>query len=155
MGVISLKDVEGFPIYLTKEFSGSAIQSVELSQPVIHKNLVSLVDTFSSRQKTYLVYSYEQLAVSLGCAAGAVQFSEADIATICKELLEGLVYLHDVLGVAHGSLDCSNIILTSGGEIKIGKIIAGSIICDLIKLIRVSKYWRQRFGRKTARHYPT
>ncbi|CAI7597082.1 unnamed protein product [Penicillium manginii] len=105
-----------------RELSGPAARSVKLSQPVIHKNLVSLVDAFSSQQRTFLVYSYEHLAVSLGCAAGAVQFSEADIATICKELLEGLVYLHEALGFAHGSLDCSNIILTSEGEIKIANI---------------------------------
>jgi serine/threonine protein kinase len=153
-GAISLKDVEGFPVYLMRELSGPASRSDKLSQPVIHKNLVSLLDVFSSRQRTFLVYSYEHLAVSLGCAAGAVHFSEADIATICKELLEGLVYLHEVLGVAHGSLDCSNIILTSGGEVKIGKNRCKLCLCDLMELIRPSKYWRQRYGRKTTRNCP-
>jgi hypothetical protein len=120
-GVISLKDVEGFPVYLMKERSEPTGRTFQLSQPIIHKNLVSLVDTFYSQHKLVLVYSYEHLAVSLGCVAGAVQFNEADIATVCKELLEGLVYLHEILEVAHGFLDCSNIILTFGGEVKIGK----------------------------------
>jgi hypothetical protein len=71
-GVISLKDMEGFPEYLMRELSGPAARSVKLSQPVIHKNLVSLVDTFSSQQRTFLVYSYEHLAVSLGYTARAV-----------------------------------------------------------------------------------
>jgi hypothetical protein len=120
-GVISLKDVEGFPVCLMKKRSEPTGRTFQLSQPIIHKNLVSLVDTFYSQHKIFLVYSYEHLAVSLGCVAGAVQFNEADIATICKELLEGLVYLHETLEVAHGFLDCSNIILNSGGEVKIGK----------------------------------
>jgi serine/threonine protein kinase len=67
------------------------------------------------------VYSYEHLAISLGCIVGAMKFNKADIVTICKELLEGLVYLYEILEVVYGFLDCSNIILTSGGEVKIGK----------------------------------
>ena len=66
-----------------------------------------------------LIYEYEHLAISLGCVAGAVSFSEADIATICKEVLEGLKYVHTVLSITYGLLDFSNILITWQGEVKL------------------------------------
>lgn len=66
------------------------------------------------------MYEYEHLAISLGCVAGTVQFSEADIATICKEVLEGLNYIHTVLKTSYGLLNFSNILLTWQGDVKIG-----------------------------------
>jgi serine/threonine protein kinase len=79
-----------------------------------------LVDSFQSGERFHLVYEYEHLAISLGCAATNVRFSDADIATICKEVLQGLEYVHSELKTSYCSLDCSNILLTWQGQVKIG-----------------------------------
>lgn len=115
--MITLQDVETLPVCLIKE---RPKQGIKTSTPVVHKNLICLKEMFECQEKTLVVYNYEHLAMSLSCVAGAVEFSEADIATICKELLEGLVYVHITLKIAHGALDCNNILLTSKGNIKIG-----------------------------------
>lgn len=119
-GMVALKDEETFPIYLIKECNLRNPRSLRRLRVVSHKNLVSLVDNFQTGGKLHLVYEYEHLAVSLGCVAGTVQFSEADIATICKEVLEGLNYVHTELETSYGSLNFSNVLLTWQGEVKIG-----------------------------------
>lgn len=120
-GVIALKDVEALPVYLIKERPKQNDKGVCTSLPIVYKNLIGLRDIYIAQGRSFFVYDYEHLAISLGCVVGTVDFSEADIATICKELLEGLVYIHYDLNISYGSLDCSNVLLTSIGEIKIGK----------------------------------
>lgn len=125
-GVIALKDIESLPVCLIKERPTRNARALRIDGPIVHKNLIGLQDSYKAYRKTNLVYDYEHFAVSLGCVVGTVEFSEADIATICKELLQGLAYLHFDLKITHRSLDCSNILLTSTGEIKIGKRIITS-----------------------------
>ena len=64
------------------------------------------------------MYEYEHLVISLSFVAGTIQVGEADIATMCKEVLEGLNYIHAVLKTAYGLLNFSNILLTWQGDIK-------------------------------------
>ncbi|KAJ5639157.1 uncharacterized protein N7484_007019 [Penicillium longicatenatum] len=118
-GIIAIKDIENFPICLLKMREGRNEELRKL-KTTSHRNLVSLVDSFRSDAKINIVYEYEHLAISLGCAAGTVQFNEADIATICKELLRGLRYIHSDLKISYGLLDCSNILLTYDGGLKLG-----------------------------------
>lgn len=119
-GVIALKDTESLPICLIKERKARNPRSLRRLQFASHKNLIALVDNFQSRESLHLVYEYEHMAISLGCIAGAVQFSEADIATICREVLEGLKYIHLGLKSSYGLLNFSNILLTWQGEVKLG-----------------------------------
>ncbi|CAI7615512.1 unnamed protein product [Penicillium pancosmium] len=120
--VIALKDTETFPICLIKRIRPQKWDPLSKIQLAGHKNLVCLMDYFQSEHEVHLVYEYEHLAISLGCVAGTVSFSEADIATVCKELLEGLKYVHDILKIAYGMLDFSNILLTWQGEVKLANI---------------------------------
>jgi hypothetical protein len=136
-GVIALKDTEKLPICLIKYCQPQKQRSPLKLQFASHKNLVSLIDHFQSGDEVQLIYEYEHLAISLGCVAGAVSFSEADIATICKEVLEGLKYVHTVLSITYGLLDFSNILITWQGEVKLG-IPSAPIIQT--KLISGSKY---------------
>jgi serine/threonine protein kinase len=120
-GVIALKDTEKLPICLIKCCQPQKRSSLKL-QFASHKNLVSLIDHFHSDNEVQLIYEYEHLAISLGCVAGTVSFSEADIATICKEVLDGLKYVHTVLRITYGLLDFSNILITWQGEVKLGTV---------------------------------
>ncbi|KAB8069698.1 hypothetical protein BDV29DRAFT_194677 [Aspergillus leporis] len=118
-GVIALKDVEEFPVCLIK------VRRIPKSwrfQAASHKNLISFLDSYHAHGLMYLVYEYEHLAISLGCVVGRVDFSEADVATVCREILSAIDYVHSELRISHGEVDCSNILLTWKGEIKLGKL---------------------------------
>ena len=117
-GMIALKDVEGFPAFLIKK---RQIPSSWTFQEASHKNLVSLTDFYTESSFICLVYEYVHLAIPLGGLAGIVDFSEADIATVCREILGGLIYIHSKLGISHGSVDCSNVLLNARGEIQLGR----------------------------------
>ena len=58
-----------------------------------HKNLASLTDFYTESSSICLVYEYVHLAIPLGGLAGIVDFSEAEIVTVCGEILNGLVYM--------------------------------------------------------------
>ncbi|KAJ5454930.1 hypothetical protein N7530_012699 [Penicillium desertorum] len=90
-------------------------------QSVTHQNLVCLIEGFQSGGKFYIVYEYHHLAISLSCVVTNVGFSEADIATICNEILRGVIFIHYELKTSCRLLDCSNILLVSKGETKIGE----------------------------------
>ncbi|KAJ6141190.1 hypothetical protein N7470_010086, partial [Penicillium chermesinum] len=120
-GVVAIMDTETFPVYLIKERHGGP-KDIALLRKASHKNLINLVDSFESQGIIHIVYDYQHLAISLACVAGSVDFSEPDMATICKEILRGLLYLHTALKISHGSINCGNVILTHLGEIKIANI---------------------------------
>lgn len=117
LGVIAPKDVEAFPTRLIKERRFSKSWRF---QAVSHENLVLFVGFYKSHGLIYLVYEYEHLAICLGCMAGIVDFSEGDIATVCREVLSGILYIHSELKISHGAVDCSNVLQTWKGEVKIG-----------------------------------
>ncbi|KAJ5641206.1 hypothetical protein N7490_005206 [Penicillium lividum] len=121
-GVIALKDCQNLPSCLIKECETRRSRYIRNLKAVTHKNLISLLDFFESGQVVYLVYEYEHMAISLGCVAGTVQFNEADVATICKEILEGLTYIHSELKTLYGLLNLSNIVLTWQGQVKLANI---------------------------------
>lgn len=58
--------------------------------------------------------------------------SEADIATICKEILEGLKYVHTILRIINRILDFSNILFTWQGEVKPGIFLLWTLQAELI-----------------------
>jgi serine/threonine protein kinase len=111
-GVIALKDTKNLPICLIKRRDARKMRSIRGLQFASHRNILSLINHFQSRNKLYLVYEYKHLAISLGCVTGNIQFSDADIATVCKEILEGLKFIHSALKTLYSLLDFSNILLT-------------------------------------------
>lgn len=126
-GVIALKDIEGFPVCLLKERKTCQDRVFRQLRRISHKNLVPLIDAFYSKGSVFLVYEYQHLALSLGCAIAKIRFSEADIATICKEILEGLQFIHYELKITHGSINIASILLTWTGQLKIGEYKSNSL----------------------------
>lgn len=112
--VLVLKDAENLPIYLIKKHA-----ILSRLQFASHKNIIPFVNNFQSKEIGHLVYEYDYLAISPGCIVGAIQFSEADIATIYKGLLEVLKYIYLGLKTLYSLLNFSNILLTWQGEVKL------------------------------------
>ncbi|PYH98938.1 hypothetical protein BO71DRAFT_315093 [Aspergillus ellipticus CBS 707.79] len=118
-GVIALRDVGEFPTFLVKQ---RRIPEAWTFRKACHDNLVSLLDFYTESNSIFLAYEYIHLAISLDCLAGIVDMSEADIATVCRKILNSLVYIHSELRISHGSIDCSNILLNEKGEVKLANI---------------------------------
>lgn len=51
----------------------------------------SVIDRLLHRIQLDLLYEYVHLAIPLGGLTGIVDFSKADIATVCREILDGLI----------------------------------------------------------------
>lgn len=81
----------------------------------------SVIDRLLHRIQLDLLYEYVHLAIPLGGLTGIVDFSKADIATVCREILDGLILFTSKLGISHGSVDCSNVLLNEKGEIQLGR----------------------------------
>ncbi|KAJ5475416.1 hypothetical protein N7539_007703 [Penicillium diatomitis] len=126
-GIVALKDSENLPIYLIKDGNGTNTNITQQITFASHRNIVSLISEFSYQGVQQQVYQYEHMAVSMGCVAGSVNFSQADVATVCREVLQGLRYIHAVLKVSYGLVDLGNILLTWQGEIKLGKKAMGGV----------------------------
>ncbi|KAL2801763.1 kinase-like domain-containing protein [Aspergillus granulosus] len=118
--LFAIKDAPSLPTCTIKEYQNPKPQNVRKLVPTQHKNLVSLLGFFETERHGYLVYEYEHIPITLGCVAGFTRFNEPDIATICREVLEGLKFIHAELKISHGSIKCSNILLTYSGDLKIG-----------------------------------
>ncbi|KAI4219487.1 MAG: hypothetical protein L6R36_008293 [Xanthoria steineri] len=115
-----------------------AIDSVSESLRVFEAdNIVSLRDIFKTGAQTYLVYEF--MCVSLRQIQGTprgLQIRSFEIAAICKEvsryrhrkrmlrrqILNGLFYMHRELGLFHGNLSCSEVMLDYEGRVKIANV---------------------------------
>ncbi|PWY96021.1 hypothetical protein BO94DRAFT_571499 [Aspergillus sclerotioniger CBS 115572] len=123
-GFIALKDADRLPLVLLKTRSSITPKQKRSLQKAFHQNLIGLYGFQSDGSNITFIYRLELLAVSLACVSNSprVQFSESDAATISKEVLLGLDYIHSELEIIHGDIDCANIVLNTDGEVKIANI---------------------------------
>lgn len=113
--------------------------SVHQVPPSTCDQIVNIHDMYFENGDVVIVY--EQMDVSLRHTIGILQhcpLKAFQIAAICREVsvsvdltgahhtygpqvVIGLLYMHEELGLAHGALDCSTILLDLNGRVKIGK----------------------------------
>ncbi|QRD90573.1 kinase-like domain-containing protein [Aspergillus flavus] len=95
-----------------------------------HPNLVNIKDVFLHAETLYTVY--EDSDVSLERFISCTIIEEKHIATICKEVLEGLKYIHEELQISYQGSLYENICLTTSGRVKIANI-GASIVSNARK----------------------
>ena len=123
--IVALKKVrlenekEGFPI--------TAVREIKILRQLNHENIVNLKeiitfkdDQLNPRERTtfYLVFEYLDHDLMGLLESGLVNFNEANIAYIMKQLLEGLNYCHRH-NFLHRDIKCSNILMNNQGKIKL------------------------------------
>eukprot|EP00735_Rhodelphis_limneticus_P002046 TRINITY_DN12785_c0_g1::TRINITY_DN12785_c0_g1_i1::g.28600::m.28600 TRINITY_DN12785_c0_g1::TRINITY_DN12785_c0_g1_i1::g.28600 ORF type:complete len:483 (+),score=109.71,sp/Q55GV3/PAKC_DICDI/44.71/1e-115,Pkinase/PF00069.20/3.4e-70,Pkinase_Tyr/PF07714.12/6.5e-44,PBD/PF00786.23/0.00062,PBD/PF00786.23/3.7e-13,APH/PF01636.18/0.093,APH/PF01636.18/0.49,Kinase-like/PF14531.1/34,Kinase-like/PF14531.1/0.0015,DSHCT/PF08148.7/0.13 TRINITY_DN12785_c0_g1_i1:97-1545(+) len=82
-----------------------------------HSNVVQYVDTFYYDHALWIALEY----MNGGCLTDVLTYTtlnEEQIACVCKQLLEALVYLH-LLNRIHRDIKSDNLLLNTEGEIKI------------------------------------
>jgi CTD kinase subunit alpha len=70
------------------------------------------------RGNYYLLFDYMPFDLT-GLIDKKVEFSMGQIKGIMRELLQGLVYLHDVMRIAHRDIKGANILLGYDGQVQI------------------------------------
>lgn len=105
---------------LQKENSKLLITEIQIMKTSSHRSIVTYYDSFSVGTQLWVVMEY----MDGGCltdileAFESVQLSEEHIAYICREVLEGLAYIHSLHRI-HRDIKSDNILLNSAGAIKI------------------------------------
>ncbi|KAJ2159572.1 hypothetical protein GGF46_002934 [Coemansia sp. RSA 552] len=82
-----------------------------------HKNIVNFIDSFLHRGDLWVVMEYME-GGSLTDVVTNNLMTEGQIATVCRETLEGLEHLH-AKGVIHRDIKSDNVLLSMNGDIKL------------------------------------
>ncbi|GAB6030276.1 p21 protein (Cdc42 Rac)-activated kinase [Chamberlinius hualienensis] len=107
-----------------------------------HENLVIYVDSYLiGRDKLWVVMEYLE-GGPLHDIVSLCELSELQIAAICKEILQGLKFLHSV-GIIHRDIKSCNILLGMNGQIKIADFgLCAQIAPEILRITTVGTlYW--------------
>ncbi|KFZ18316.1 hypothetical protein V501_01287 [Pseudogymnoascus sp. VKM F-4519 (FW-2642)] len=102
--------VRAFPV-------AAAEKTLYMHGRVRHANIVEALDAFTTETSFFIVLEHMPLSIDqiVQCAKYP---TEKQLAAILKQILDGLVFLERE-GLEHGSLDCSNVVLSTEGDVKI------------------------------------
>ncbi|KAH6672611.1 kinase-like domain-containing protein [Halenospora varia] len=107
--------------------STAAEKALYRHQHIKHDKIVTVLDAFTTETSLYIVL--EHLPISLRqVVEGAKYPTERQLAAMVQQILRGLVYLESER-LEHGSLNCSNILLSTQGNIKI----ANQQCCETVR----------------------
>ena len=104
--------------YITTKDRRKALQEVRfLRYCGTHPNIVSLYRSHLVKDELWIVMEYLEGA-TLMQAISVHKFSEPQIAYVAKYMLKAIAFLHENQ-IAHRDLKSSNVVLTSGGSVKL------------------------------------
>ncbi|KAA8644958.1 uncharacterized protein ATNIH1004_009169 [Aspergillus tanneri] len=123
-GINAIEFTENSPVTYVKKFrKAEANVRVNYLKATSHRNLVNLREVFVTDDSIFFVYERWGISLKEICQLWPVfQLGEVEVATLCNEILNGLKYIHDELGVSHGDLREENIFIMENGDVRIGNI---------------------------------
>ncbi|KAG0709671.1 kinase-like domain-containing protein [Suillus ampliporus] len=101
---------DGFPV--------TAMREIKLLQSLRHQNVVRLYEMMVSNGSVYMVFEYMDHDLTGVLSQTQFSFSEANLKSLCSQMLAGLAYLHHK-GVIHRDIKGSNILINNRGELKL------------------------------------
>ncbi|KAL2802968.1 kinase-like domain-containing protein [Aspergillus granulosus] len=114
-------EVRGAAIRLVKHFRVDRdkvqVQSLRTTQ---HENIVNLKEVFLDQDVIFFIY--DDWGIPLDRICSIFYLGEIEVATICNNVLQALVYLHEALGISHGAIQPSNILIMPDGGVKLANI---------------------------------
>ncbi|KAK9387687.1 hypothetical protein V1515DRAFT_468534 [Lipomyces mesembrius] len=115
-GIDAIDLSEGRPLVTLKrrEVRGLRVQ-VDGLRATSHRNLVNLKNAFLDNDAVSFVYELASVSFKEIREVEKLRFGIA-------ETLNGLIYIHDELGIRHSKLTCDNIFITDEGAVKIANI---------------------------------
>ncbi|KAL2811823.1 hypothetical protein BDW59DRAFT_155438 [Aspergillus cavernicola] len=107
-------------LVVVKEQRAADASATKVLTRIHHENVVSLVDAYLFSGKVFFVY--ERMDISLARLNACCDLKEEHIAAICREVLEGLKYIHRELKISTHKPLYENTFLNYSGHVKIGHI---------------------------------
>lgn len=101
---------DGFPV--------TAMREIKLLQSLRHQNVVRLFEMMVSNGSVFMVFEYMDHDLTGVLSQTQFAFSEANLKSLCSQMLAGLAYLHHK-GVIHRDIKGSNILINNRGELKL------------------------------------
>ncbi|KIK98047.1 hypothetical protein PAXRUDRAFT_135021 [Paxillus rubicundulus Ve08.2h10] len=101
---------DGFPV--------TAMREIKLLQSLRHQNVVRLYEMMVSNGSVFMVFEYMDHDLTGVLSQTQFSFSEANLKSLCSQMLAGLAYLHHK-GVIHRDIKGSNILINNRGELKL------------------------------------
>jgi len=83
-----------------------------------HENIVSIIETVAFREELFIVMELMEGGALTDCLGRGVEFSEGNIAYVCKQTLLGLSFLHKSHRL-HRDIKSDNILVDFSGRVKL------------------------------------
>ncbi|KAK1973461.1 kinase-like domain-containing protein, partial [Colletotrichum cereale] len=99
-----------------RRFLELSTEQIKMLQSIQHPNIVTVHEIYSDKTNHHIVY--EHMPRSLQEAVGNPYLNRQRLAAIVGQVVEALVYL-EKMGLQHGHLSCSCILLHPSGRIKL------------------------------------
>ncbi|KAG1447797.1 hypothetical protein G6F56_009146 [Rhizopus delemar] len=93
------------------------INEILVMREAQHKNIVNYIDSFLITNELWVVMEYME-GGSLTDIVTTSMMTEGQIATVCRETLEGIYHLHE-LGIIHRDIKSDNVLLGLNGHVKL------------------------------------
>ncbi|KAH0790864.1 CAMK family protein kinase [Histomonas meleagridis] len=96
-------------------------REIRLLKKFSHPNIIKLHDVLRSQQRgtVYMFLEYADCGSLENAISNHMEFTEVTIASIFKQIVSGLTYLHEKENIVHRDIKPSNIILFSKGYAKL------------------------------------
>jgi len=101
---------DGFPV--------TAMREIKILQALRHPNVIGLYEMMVSKGSVYMVFEYMEHDLLGVLSQSLFSFTDANLKSFSKQMLEGLAYLHH-RGILHRDLKGSNILVNKHGELKL------------------------------------
>lgn len=112
-----------FEELIVKEVGIHNRKSLARISSVNHTNIVKLHEALYYEGSIYLCYEIMDITLAQVFGTPLGSLNHYEVAAFCKEILEGLNYIHNSLQIAHGDLSSKNVLLSAGtANVKIGTI---------------------------------
>ncbi|CAN8071195.1 unnamed protein product [Agarophyton chilense] len=86
-------------------------REIAIIKRVNHPNIVTTFDVFENENEIHIVMEYMAGGMLYDAIEDGVKFEEADVVQCMREIIDGIIYLHN-LGIVHRDLKPENILCT-------------------------------------------